>query len=93
MDIPLDSNERELAHAVEMVWSELTDNEKLSQWFSELRVEDLREGGMIKFDMQDGTFIDMEILELKMYSILEYKWGKDIVRFELYSEPFFMVAG
>ena len=49
--------ERQLTHSVEKVWSMLTDNDKLSQWFSELRVEDLCEGGMIKFDMQDGTFI------------------------------------
>ena len=79
--------ERQLAYSIEMVWSTLTDNEKLSQWFSELRVEELREGGIIQFDMQDGTFIDMEILELKMNSVLEYTWGEDIVRFQLYSEP------
>lgn len=79
--------ERQLTHSVETVWSMLTDNEKLFHWFSELRVEDLREGGMIKFDMQDGTFIDMEVLELRIYSVLEYTWGEDIVRFELYSEP------
>ena len=44
-------------------------------------------GGMIQFDMQDGTFEEMEILELKMYAVLEYTWGEDIVRFELYPEP------
>lgn len=79
--------ERLLTHSVEKVWSTLTDNDKLSQWFSELRVEDLRKGGVIKFNVHDGTFIDMEILELRMYSVLEYTWGEDIVRFELYSEP------
>jgi uncharacterized protein YndB with AHSA1/START domain len=79
--------ERRLKHSVEQVWSMLTENEKLSKWFSELRIDDLREGGIIKFDMQDGTFEEMEILELKMYSVLEYTWGEDIVRFELYPEP------
>ena len=79
--------ERQFSHSLENVWSMLTDNDKLPQWFPELRVEVLREGGMIKFDMQDGTFIDMEILELQMYSVLEYTWGEDIVRFELSSEP------
>jgi uncharacterized protein YndB with AHSA1/START domain len=75
--------ERHLKHSVADVWSMLTENEKLSQWFAELSVDDLREGGLIKFDMQDGTFEEMKILELKMHSILEYTWGEDKVRFEL----------
>jgi uncharacterized protein YndB with AHSA1/START domain len=47
--------ERFFPHPVKKVWSMLTDNEELSKWFPELRVEDLREGGVILFDMQDGT--------------------------------------
>lgn len=79
--------ERHLKHSVEKVWSSLTENEKLAQWFSELRVDELREGGVIKFDMQDGTFETMTILELKLHAVLEYTWGADVVRFELYPEP------
>lgn len=79
--------ERHLKHSVEQVWAMLTENEKLGKWFSELSVEELREGGLIKFDMQDGTYEEMEILELKVNSILEFTWDKDIVRFELYAEP------
>ena len=79
--------ERHLHHSVEEVWSWLTENEKLSKWFIELSVDDLREGGIIKFDMQNGSFEEMKILELNMYSVLEYTWGEDIVRFELNSEP------
>lgn len=78
--------ERHLSHSVEKVWVMLTENEKLKEWFSELHIADLREGGVIKFDMQDGTFEEMEILELKKNSILEFTWDKDIVRFELYPE-------
>ncbi|MNJ63403.1 hypothetical protein D3C77_593010 [compost metagenome] len=37
--------------------------------------------------MQDGTFEELEITELKLYSILEYTWGEDLVRFELEPEP------
>ena len=79
--------ERRLKHPVEKVWSFLTENDKLKRWFSELRVDDLREGGVIKFDMQDGTFEEMKILELRLHSVLEYTWGDDQVRFELYPEP------
>jgi uncharacterized protein YndB with AHSA1/START domain len=78
--------ERHYHHSVGEVWSWLTDNDKLPQWFSELRVDELREGGLIKFDMQDGTFEEMTILELKTNSVLEYTWGEDIVRFELKQE-------
>ncbi|MBP1994222.1 SRPBCC family protein [Paenibacillus eucommiae] len=78
--------ERQLKHSAEKVWASLTENEKLAKWFSELSVDDLREGGFIKFDMGDGTFEELEILELKPLSVLEYKWGEDRVRFELYPE-------
>nr|WP_263325749.1 SRPBCC family protein [Neobacillus sp. Marseille-Q6967] len=78
--------ERHIKHSVEDVWAYLTDNDKLPKWFSELRVDELREGGVIKFDMGDGTFEEMTILELQMNSILEYTWGEDIIRFELSEE-------
>ncbi|TVX89714.1 SRPBCC family protein [Paenibacillus agilis] len=79
--------ERHLQHSVEEVWSMLTENDKLEQWFSELRVDELRVGGVIKFDMQDGTFEELDILELQTYSVLAYTWGEDRVRFELHPTP------
>ncbi|REK71913.1 SRPBCC family protein [Paenibacillus paeoniae] len=78
--------ERQLKHAVEKAWATLTDNDQLKEWFPELHVDDLREGGVIKFDMGDDTFEEMAILELKEQSVLEYTWGEDQVRFELYPE-------
>lgn len=77
---------RHLLHSVDQVWAMLTENEKLKEWFSELSVDDLREGGVIKFDMQNGTFEEMKILELELKSILEFTWDKDVIRFELYPE-------
>ncbi|MGU3471819.1 SRPBCC family protein [Paenibacillus sp. D51F] len=79
--------ERRLKHPAEKVWSSLTANDKLAEWFPELRVDELREGGVIRFDMQDGTFKELEILELQEHAVLEYTWGEDRVRFELYPEP------
>jgi len=75
--------QRPLKHSVQEVWAYLTDNEKLPLWFSELRMVDLREGGVIRFDMQDGTHVDMNITALEPLSVLEYTWGEDFVRFEL----------
>lgn len=78
--------ERNMKHSAEKVWAMLTDNEKLSQWFSELHVEELRAGGLIMFDLGDGTYEKIKILEVKPQSVLEYTWGEDIVRFELFAE-------
>lgn len=79
--------EHHFPHDLKKVWAMLTDNGELKKWFSELRVADLREGGLITFNMGDGTFAEMQITELKMYSVLEYTWAADRVRFELYKEP------
>lgn len=79
--------EKRLKHPVEKVWSSLTRNDKLSKWFSQLQIEDLREGGNIRFDMQDGTFKELKIIECVEYSVLEFTWGDDFVRFELHSDP------
>ncbi len=78
--------ERHLKFPVERVWEALTDNDKLSKWFQELSIEELKAGGKIKFDMQDGTYEELEIIEVKLFSVLEYTWGEDRVRFELYQE-------
>jgi uncharacterized protein YndB with AHSA1/START domain len=79
--------ERELQHSAQEVWSYLTNNEKLAEWFPELSVQELREGGIIKFDMQNGTFEEMKIIEVRAESVLEYTWAEDVVRFELYPKP------
>lgn len=78
--------ERSWMHSVQNVWSMLTDNDKLAKWFVELRIEELAVGGLIQFDMQNGTFVEMRITDLNQNSVLEYTWGEDQVRFELYPE-------
>jgi uncharacterized protein YndB with AHSA1/START domain len=75
--------EREYPHAPEDVWAYLTDNGKLQAWFSELRALELGKGGRLTFDMGDGTFETMDILDYEEGSVLEYAWGEDVVRFEL----------
>ncbi|NMM53871.1 SRPBCC family protein [Paenibacillus aquistagni] len=65
------------------LWDMLTNNEKLSLWFNELSVQELKIGGSIFFDMQDGTHEKMEILDCIPGQVLEYAWGSDSVRFEL----------
>lgn len=78
--------DRPLNHSMEKVWEALTENEKLDKWFPNLQVEELRKGGTIKFNMNDGTgsSFDIKIINFEKYSVLEYEWGDDWVRFELY---------
>lgn len=78
--------ERDLPHATQDVWAYLTDNNKLQRWFSELRAAELGAGGHLTFDMGDGTFEKMEILDYEEGEVLEYTWGEDVVRFELSPE-------
>ncbi|MHA6529144.1 SRPBCC family protein [Paenibacillus sp. BAC0078] len=79
--------ERHFKHPVDKVWAMLTENALLAKWFPELSIQELSAGGVIKFDMQDGSFIELEITDVKTNSILEYTWGNDLVRFELDAEP------
>jgi uncharacterized protein YndB with AHSA1/START domain len=80
---------RPLKHSVEKVWAALTENDKLTRWMPNLQIEELREGGIIKFDMKDGTgtFIDIAITAFQPYSVMEFIWGNDRVRFEIYPKP------
>ena len=78
--------EREFPYTVEEVWSVLTENSKLKKWMSNLQIESLKTGGIIKFDMMDGSFINIDILECQLNSVLEFTWDKDRVRFEIHKE-------
>lgn len=79
--------ERRLHHPREAVWSYLTDNAKLPLWFPELTAGELRPGGSMLFDMQDGNVIEMEIYDYEPLAALEFAWGEDRVRFEAGDEP------
>ncbi|ELK47704.1 SRPBCC family protein [Halobacillus sp. BAB-2008] len=78
---------RSLNHSVEKVWAAITQNDKLGKWMPNLQVVDLKQGGTIKFNMNDGTgnSFDIKIRDFKKNEVLEYEWGDDgWVRFELY---------
>ncbi|PFB31960.1 activator of Hsp90 ATPase 1 family protein [Bacillus cereus] len=78
--------ERQFSYTIEEVWSVLTENSKLKKWMSNLQIESLKTGGIIKFDMMDGSFINIDILECQLNTVLEFSWGKDRVRFEIHKE-------
>ncbi|PFE55654.1 activator of Hsp90 ATPase 1 family protein [Bacillus cereus] len=78
--------DRYFSYSIEEVWSVLTDNNKLKKWMSNLQIENLKTGGIIKFDMMDGSLLNIDILECKLNSVLEFTWDKDRVRFEIHKE-------
>ncbi|MFK4330487.1 uncharacterized protein YndB with AHSA1/START domain [Bacillus sp. RC240] len=78
--------ERQFSYTIEEVWSVLTENSKLKKWMSNLQIENLKTGGIIKFDMMDGSFLNIDILECQLNSVLEFTWDKDRVRFEIHKE-------
>jgi uncharacterized protein YndB with AHSA1/START domain len=77
---------RPLNHSLEKVWVALTENNKLEKWMPNLHVEDLRKGGAITFNMNDGTgdSFNIKIIDFKENTFLQYEWGEGWVRFELY---------
>lgn len=78
--------ERTLPFDSGQVWAMLTDNEKLNQWFLELEIADLRNGGSLTFDMGDGNAVSLEIVDFEEGEVLAFKWWDDEVRFELSAE-------
>lgn len=78
--------ERQFPYTAEEVWSVLTENSKLKKWMPNLQIESLKTAGIIKFDMMDGSFINIDILECQLNSVLEFTWDKDRVRFEIHNE-------
>ena len=75
--------ERHFSYSIEEVWSVLTEN-KVKKWMSNLQIESLKTNGVIKFDMMDGSFINIDIIECQQNSVLEFTWDKDRVRFEIH---------
>lgn len=77
--------ERSLNHSATEVWEALTENGKLRKWMPNLQVEDLSKGGVIKFNMNDGTgsSFDIKIRDYKQNKVLEYEWGDGWVNFEI----------
>jgi len=72
-----------LASSPEDVWSMFVDNEKLQKWFPELTMFDPKKGGIILFDMGDGTSEELKIVEFEEQSVLAFDWFGDRVKFHL----------
>jgi uncharacterized protein YndB with AHSA1/START domain len=76
---------RTLAHPVDKVWRAITEPEHLAHWFP-TTIEGRREAGApLRFTLPEGQEppFDGEMLSYQPPSLMEFRWGTDIVRLEL----------
>jgi uncharacterized protein YndB with AHSA1/START domain len=82
---------RELAHPAEKVWRAVTEPEHLDAWFPQRIVGEWRAGAPLKFESRGGEHpaFDGEVLACDPPSLLEFRWGPDVIRFEImpHAEP------
>ena len=77
--------ERRLAHAPDKVWTALTDPAELTHWFPVDVQADLRPGGKMQFTFRENQAppFDGEVLVYDPPRVLAYRWGPDVLRWEL----------
>lgn len=85
--------ERQLPHSPEKVWRVLTERELLKRWFPCEIVGEWTEGAKLEFPLEGvvaegATEEDFhgEVLSVEPLRLLELRWGRDILRYELDSE-------
>ncbi len=80
---------RTLAHPVEKVWRAITEPEHLAHWFPSTIEGERAAGAPLRFtfpgEMVDP--IDGELLAYEPPTLMELRWGTDILRLELRSLP------
>ena len=76
---------RELRHPAEKVWRALTEPEHLQAWFPDTLVGRIEPGAKLEFrtSMEDVPSFDGEVLAMEPPSLLELRWGEDVLRFEI----------
>ncbi len=76
---------RTLPHALEKVWRSITEPEHLAAWFPTTIEGERAAGARLRFSFPGGEAepFDGEMLEYVPQSVMEFRWGTDIVRIEL----------
>lgn len=70
----------EVAAAKSEIWELLATTEGITQWFPELRADNLPEAGMLTFESEDIKK-ELTLLEYVEGAILSYNWGIGRVSF------------
>ena len=76
---------RRLPHQPHKVWSALTEPEHLEAWFPTTIEGDRAAGARLHFSFREneGNPFDGEMLAFDPPSVMELRWGDDILRFEV----------
>ncbi len=76
---------RQLAHSPEKVWRAVTEPGHLDAWFPQRIVGEWVVGEPLKFEARQGEHpaFDGEVLACEPPSLLEFRWGTDVIRFEI----------
>jgi uncharacterized protein YndB with AHSA1/START domain len=77
--------ERRLAHPPEKVWRAVTEPSELAHWFPATVELELRPGAPIHFVEDDPAIGEStgEVLEADPPKVFAFRWGGDVLRFEL----------
>ena len=76
---------RELPHPAEMVWRAVTEPGHLEAWFPHRIIGEWAVGARLTFEARGGEHpaFDGEVLAWDPPSLLEFRWGTDVIRFEV----------
>jgi uncharacterized protein YndB with AHSA1/START domain len=76
---------RTLPHSQSKVWRAITEPEHLAQWFPTTIEGERAAGASLRFSFPGGQWprFEGEMLAFEPESVLELRWGPDIVRIEL----------
>jgi uncharacterized protein YndB with AHSA1/START domain len=76
---------RTLPHPVERVWRAITEPEHLAHWFPTTIEGERAAGAALRFSFPGGEAppFEGELLAYEPLSLMELRWGTDIVRLEL----------
>ncbi|TMD28036.1 MAG: hypothetical protein E6I92_04390 [Chloroflexi bacterium] len=77
---------RELRHPVGRVWKALTEPDELRRWFpDQVHVDEWKVGSKMQFKDANARIepFEGEVLAYDPPSVLEFRWGTDVIRFEV----------
>jgi uncharacterized protein YndB with AHSA1/START domain len=74
---------RRLPHPPERVWRAVTETDHLAAWFPDRIEGEFRAGAPLRFVTRTGDAFDGEMLAFEPPSVMELRWGTDVVRIEV----------
>jgi uncharacterized protein YndB with AHSA1/START domain len=76
---------RKLAYPQDRVWRAITEPQHLAQWFPTTIEGERVAGAELRFSFPSGDFpaIEGEMLVFEPESVIEFRWGPDVLRIEL----------